>query len=128
MCFLSSPLIFENNNKHPDNLIVIPKRNYLQFIPFDSVTLPPKHLLLPTHLPPHRRIAVQIAICSCPNCNLQQRLNTSALETRCSRSILVGDSVGIARSFLPADATCWGPAPRLFALGRSMTGALFAAA
>ncbi|XLR15174.1 hypothetical protein HN51_036114 [Arachis hypogaea] len=52
----------------------------------------------------------------------------SALETRCSRSIPVGGSVGITRSFLRADASCWAQAPRLFALSRSITGVLFAAA
>ncbi|KAL4314971.1 hypothetical protein AHAS_Ahas15G0138400 [Arachis hypogaea] len=67
MGFLSSPLIFKNNNKHPDNLIVIPKKNYSQFTPFDCATLPPKHLLITVHLPPTPPR-------SCPNRNLQQHL------------------------------------------------------
>ncbi|XLR60711.1 hypothetical protein HN51_003984, partial [Arachis hypogaea] len=54
--------------------------------------------------------------------------NKSALKTHCSRSISVGGSVGIAHSFLPADASCWAQAPRLIALGGSITGVLFATA
>ncbi|KAL4316268.1 hypothetical protein AHAS_Ahas15G0268100 [Arachis hypogaea] len=100
MGFLSSSLIFENNNKHPDNLIVIPKRNYPNS---PILTVLPYHQNTSSSLftfPRHRRVAVQIAICS-------STWNTSALETRCSRSIPVGGSIGIARSYLRADASCW---------------------
>ncbi|KAL4329640.1 hypothetical protein AHAS_Ahas13G0320300 [Arachis hypogaea] len=40
MSFLSSPIIFENSNKHPINLITILNDVYPQFTSCDRVTLP----------------------------------------------------------------------------------------